>query len=480
MAERRERGTMAEFIENRTFDEISVGERAETTRALRQDDIESWAAVTGNISLLDLDPGPADTSVFAHGGGHSMWGASLFATLIGTRLPGLGSVTTSASLRILQPVRVGVSVTATVTVVEKRGDTGIVVLDCLLKDASGQVLLTGVTEVIAPRTKMRHALRDLPKVQLRRDDRYLDLVRMCDGLPALSCAVVHPCSADALKGAIDAAQRNLITPILVGPEKRIRATAADAGIDISPYRVVPADHSHHAAELSVALVRVGEAQTLMKGSLHTDELLSEVMRKESGLRTERRISHCYLVAVPTYARPLIISDAAINILPTLEDKRDIVQNAIEVAQAVGIERPKVAILSAVETVTVKIPSTLDAAALCKMAERGQIKGGVLDGPLAFDNAVDEDAAHAKGIVSPVAGKADILIVPDLEAGNMLAKQLTFMAGAEAAGMVVGARAPIILTSRADSARTRLASCAVAVLFAEAQRKGAALLKKAAG
>jgi phosphate acetyltransferase/phosphate butyryltransferase len=217
---------------------------------------------------------------------------------------------------------------------------------------------------------------------------------------------------------------------------------------------------------------------LMKGSLHTDELLSEVLRKEAGLRTERRLSHCFLIAVPTYARPIIVTDAAINIMPTLEEKRDIVQNAIELAHAVGIAEPKVAILSAVETVTVKIPSTIEAAALCKMAERGQITGGILDGPLAFDNAIDEEAARTKGIVSPVAGKADILVVPDLEAGNILAKQLTFMANAEAAGIVVGVRAPIVLTSRADSARTRLASCAVAVLFAEAQRKGAALLKKA--
>ena len=273
-------------------------------------------------------------------------------------------------------------------------------------------------------------------------------------------------------------ERNLIPPILIGPEKKIRAVAAEAGLDISPFRIVAAEHSHHAAELAVAMVRSGEAESLMKGSLHTDELLHEVTKKEGGLRTERRLSHCFLIAVPTYGRPIIVTDAAINILPTLEDKRDICQNAIELAHALGLAQPKVAILSAVEMVTPKIPSTIEAAALCKMADRGQITGGLIEGPLAFDNAVDEEAARTKGIVSPVAGKADILVVPDLEAGNMLAKQLTFMANAEAAGIVIGARVPIVLTSRADSARARLASCAVAVLFAAELRKGAALLKAA--
>ena len=330
----------------------------------------------------------------------------------------------------------------------------------------------------AARQKVRHPLRQLPKVQLRRDDRYLQLINMCDGLPPLTTAVVHPCSDDALRGAIEAAERNLISPILIGPENKIRAIAANENIDLTAYRIVPTEHSHHAAEVAVQMVRCGEAETLMKGSLHTDELLHEVMKKDGGLRTERRLSHCFLMAVPTYARPVIITDAAINILPTLEEKADIVQNAIELAHAVGVAQPKVAILSAVETVTPKIPSTIDAAALCKMADRGQIKGGLVDGPLAFDNAVDEEAARTKGIVSPVAGKADILIAPNLEAGNMLAKQLTFMADAEAAGIVIGARVPIILTSRADSARTRLASAALAVLFAAELRRGAALLKAA--
>jgi phosphate acetyltransferase len=470
---------MPKMIENKTFDEIAIGDSASMVRMLHERDAETWAAVTGNVNLIDLDPGPADTSMFAHGGGQVMWAASLFSTLAGTELPGLGSVTTAAEVRFHRPVAVDVPVKATITVAGKNADSGSVVLACAAVDAAGNELVTGRIEVLVAKTKQRFPLRDLPKVQLRREERYLQLIRMCEGLPTLPTAVVHPCSEDSLVGAVEAAQADLITPILIGPEAKIQALAASVGIDVSPYRLIASEHSHHSAELAVGLVRNGEAQALMKGSLHTDELLQEVLRKENGLRTERRISHCFLLAVPTYARPIIVSDAAINITPTLEDKAHICQNAIDLARAVGIREPKVAILSAVETVTPKIPSTLDAAALCKMADRGQITGGVLDGPLAFDNAVDIEAARTKGITSPVAGLADILIVPNLEAGNMLAKQLTFMADAEAAGIVIGARAPIVLTSRADSARTRLASCAVAVLLAEAQRKGEALLKAAA-
>jgi phosphate acetyltransferase len=323
---------------------------------------------------------------------------------------------------------------------------------------------------LAPTEKISQPVVEPPKVQLRREDRYLDLIKACEGLEPVTTAVVHPCSDDALVGAIQAAERGLIEPILVGPEKKIRAVAEQEEIDISPYRLISAEHSHHAAEQGVALVRAGEARALMKGSLHTDELLHAVMSKDKGLRTERRISHCFLLAVPTYSRPFIVTDAAINIFPDLAAKADICQNAIDLARAIGIRKPKVAILSAVETVTPAIPSTIEAAALCKMADRGQIRNGLLDGPLAFDNAIDLEAAETKGIVSPVAGLADILVVPDLEAGNMLAKQLTFMANAEAAGIVLGARVPIVLTSRADSAQTRLASCAVAVLLVEHRRK----------
>lgn len=292
-----------------------------------------------------------------------------------------------------------------------------------------------------------------------------DMLAQCADLPPMPTVVVHPCDATSLTGAIEAAEKGLLAPILVGPEHRIKGVAEAEGLDISPYRLVPTKHSHHSAEKSVALVRSGEASVLMKGSLHTDELMQEVMKKDTGLRTERRISHVYLLEVTTYPRPLMVTDGAINIYPTLEDKRDIVQNAIDLAHALGIKQPKVGILSAVETITPKIPSTVEAAALCKMAERGQITGGLLDGPLAFDNAISLEAARIKGINSEVAGQVDIMVAPDLEAGNMIAKQFTFLANAKAAGVVLGARVPIILTSRADSVKARLASCAVAAIFA---------------
>jgi len=307
---------------------------------------------------------------------------------------------------------------------------------------------------------------------------YPALIERCAELEPVSTAVAHPCDESSLTAAVEAAEAELIRPILVGPAAKIRAVAEQHGLDIRPYRLVDAPHSHAAAAKAVEIVRAGEAETLMKGSLHTDELMAEVVRKETGLRTERRISHVFIMDVPTYPKPLGVTDAAINIFPDLETKVDIVQNAIDMAHALGVERPKVAILSAVETVTPKIPSTIDAAALCKMAERGQITGGLLEGPLAFDNAISKEAAEIKGIRSEVAGDADILVVPDLEAGNMLAKQLSFLANADAAGIVLGARVPIILTSRADTVRARLASCAVAVLLAHARRQQAAMPKAA--
>lgn len=297
------------------------------------------------------------------------------------------------------------------------------------------------------------------------------LIERCRGLAPIRMAVAHPCDEPSLAGTAAAARAGLIEPILVGPEGRIRALASTLDIDIGGYRLVDQPHSHAAAERAVALVRAGEAAALMKGSLHTDELMEEVMRKETGIRTGRRISHVFVMDVPSYPKPLLITDAAINIAPTLDDKADIVRNAIELAHALGISRPKVAVLSAVETVTSRLPSTIDAAALCKMADRGQILGGLLDGPLALDNAISREACAIKQIDSPVAGDADILVVPDLEAGNMLAKELTFLAGADAAGIVLGARVPIVLTSRADSADAHAASCAIAVLCASHAARG---------
>jgi phosphate acetyltransferase len=313
-----------------------------------------------------------------------------------------------------------------------------------------------------------------------RHQKYEALIYACHALAPVRTAVAHPCDEPSLRGAVEATEAKIIKPILVGPQARIRALAASLNLDIANFRLVDTPFSHASAAKAVEIVRGGEADALMKGSLHTDELMAEVVNKDTGIRTARRISHVFIMDVPTYSKPLFITDAAVNIFPTLEDKVDIAQNAIELAQALGIKQPKVAILSAVETITSKIPSTIDAAALCKMAERGQITGAVLDGPLALDNAINRKAADIKHIVSLVAGDADILLVPDLEAGNMLAKELSFLANADAAGIVLGARVPIILTSRADNVRTRMASCAVAALYAHARRVAAAGIGKLAG
>src|SRR5215203_5217646 len=299
--------------------------------------------------------------------------------------------------------------------------------------------------------------------------KYERLLARCETLAPVPTAVVHPCEATALEGAVEAAQMGLIQPLLVGPAAKIMEVASASGIDISNLEIIDVPHSHVSAAKAVELIREGKAEILMKGSLHTDELMSAIVARDGGLRTARRISHVFVMDVPTYHKVLIVTDGAINIAPTLEDKVDICQNAIDLAISLGLEAPKVAILAAVETVTSKMPATIDAAALCKMAERGQIKGGRLDGPLGFDNAISKRAAETKGITSEVAGDPDILLAPDLEAGNILAKQLSFLAGADSAGLVLGARVPVILTSRADSVRSRIASCAVAALVAHARR-----------
>jgi len=303
-------------------------------------------------------------------------------------------------------------------------------------------------------------------------EKYDRLIGRCKSIPPTPTAVVHPCDESSLKGAVDAARVGLITPILVGPSARIREIAAKARLDIAKFRLVEAGYSQDSAAKAVELVRNAEAEALMKGSLHTEELMGAVVKRDTGLRTSRRISHCFVMDVPGHPEPLIITDAAVNIAPTLKEKVDIVQNAIDLAHDLGITEVRVAILSAMETVNPDVPSTLEAAALCKMADRGQITGALVDGPLALDNAISPEAAKIKKLDSPVAGRANILVVPDLEAGNMLAKSLTFLAGADAAGIVLGAKVPIILTSRADSLISRLASCAVATLVAEARRASA--------
>jgi phosphate acetyltransferase/phosphate butyryltransferase len=342
---------------------------------------------------------------------------------------------------------------------------GRLTLACTCLNQNGKMVIEGVSRVIAPHDKVRRPRVLLPEVKLHvQGAQYAKLIAATEALAPVRTAVVHPCDVLSVTGALDAARQGMIVPLLVGPKGKIEAAAKAARRSLEGIELLDVPHSHAAAEAAVALVRAGKAEALMKGALHTDELMDAVVDATLGLRTERRMSHVYVLDVPTYPKPLLITDAAINISPDLAAKRDIVQNAIDMAHALGIAQPKVAILSSVETVNPRVASTLDAAALCKMADRGQITGGLIDGPLAFDNAISPAATAAKGIVSDVAGKADILVAPDLEVANMMAKQLIYLAGADAAGIVLGARVPIILTSRADSPASRLASCALAQLF----------------
>ena len=468
-----------EWIENRTFDQLKAGDSACLTRTLTARDIQLFAAVSGDVNPAHLDADYARSDMFRKVIAHGMWGAGLISAVLGTELPGPGTIYLGQSLRFIRPVGIGDTITASVTVSQKHDDKHVVVLDCHCTNQAGDDVITGEATVIAPSESVRRPRMALPDIRLSDHGHYRRLIAAAASGTPVPTAVVHPASPSAITAAVEAAQAGFIDPILVGPEERIRAAAIEAGEDISAFRLVPTPHSHAAAAAAVALVHAGEAQALMKGSLHTDELMGAIVAREGGLRTERRISHAYLMDVPDHPTPLIITDAAINIAPTLTEKADIIRNAIDLAHVIGIEEPKVAILAAVETVNPDMPSTLEAAALCKMADRGQITGGLLDGPLAFDNAISAAAAREKGIVSPVAGKAEILVVPNLEAGNMLAKQLTFLGGADAAGIVLGARVPIILTSRADSLRTRLASCAVAVLMARAATKAAPGLPESA-
>jgi phosphate acetyltransferase/phosphate butyryltransferase len=453
-----------QFIENRTYNEIVVGDHAELTRRLKPQDIELFAVMSGDMNPAHVDADYAKDDIFHGIIAHGMWGGALISAVLGTELPGPGTIFLDQSLKFEAPVGLGDTVIVRVEVTEKQ-DNGRLLLACTCLNQHGKMVIEGGARVIAPREKVRRPRVVLPEVHLHvQGAQYARLIAATEALALVRTAVVHPCDALSLTGALEAAHLGMIVPVLVGPRARIEAAADQAGRSLAGIEIVDTPHSHAAAAAAVALVRAGKVAALMKGSLHTDELMEAVIDATFGLRTERRMSHVYVLDVPTYPKPLLITDAAINIQPDLAVKRDIVQNAIDLARALGIKRSKVAILSAVETVNPRMPTTLDAAALCKMADRGQITGGVLDGPLAFDNAISTVAAAAKGIVSEVAGAADILVAPDLESANMMAKQLIYLAGADAAGIVLGATVPIILTSRADSATSRLASCALAQLF----------------
>ena len=453
-------------VQNRTFAEIQPGESASATYKLTERDIRLFAVVSGDLNPTHLGMENACGHQLT---GHAMWGGSLISGLLGNQLPGPGTVYRSQTLYFAQPLQLGDRLTVSIVVREKHAPN-IVVFDCSGLNRRGETVFTGVAEVYAPLTKEELELPEMPLVSVQDHDLFEDYVQRCHKLEPLKTAVAHPCDESSLAAVVQAAQQGLMLPILVGPAERIRKLAQQAQLDIDRFELIDMPHSEESATAAVALVRQGRADALMKGSLHTDELMAAVVARDTGLRTDRRISHVFVMDVPTYHKALFVTDAAVNIAPTLDDKVHIAQNAIDLAIALGVDTPKVAILAAVETVNAKMPSTTDAASLCKMADRGQITGGELDGPLAMDNAISKVAARIKKIESNVAGDADILLVPDLEAGNILAKQLSFLANADAAGIVLGARVPIILTSRADSERTKLASVAVAVLLAAARRR----------
>lgn len=463
-------GTALPPLRNRTFDEIAIGDSASIERTLTAEDIQLFAVMSGDINPTHVDPDFAATTGLDDVIAHGMWGGALISGLLGTRLPGPGTLYESQTLEFLAPVRIGDTLTVTATVTARDAATRRVTLRCTCVNQDGTTVIEGDAEVIAPQERIERARATLPEVRLTTGGngtrRLLDHVQPMGAVPM---AVVHPCNALSLSGAIDARDAGLIKPVLVGPKARIEAAAEEAGLDLAGIPIEDVPHSHAAGARAAEMAAAGEVEALMKGSLHTDELLAAILPSAAGLRTKRRVSHCFLMQTPAYPRPFIITDAAINIAPTLEEKADIIRNAIDLANAIGVDQPRVAILAAVETVNPRMPATLDAAALCKMADRGQITGGILDGPLAFDNAVSVAAARIKGIESDVAGMADVLVVPDLESGNMLAKQLEYMGDAVSAGIVLGAKVPVVLTSRADPRSSRIAACAIAALLAHRYR-----------
>ena len=458
-----------DWMENHTYDEIRVGQSVRRVRALTLADIQAFAAVSGDTNPAHLDPDYANDTLFHGVVAHGMWGAALISALLGTHFPGPGTLYLQQDLHFTRPVRVGDTLTVEVQAPSKDDAKKHLELDCRVTNQHGDVVLHGIARVLAPTQKVRRPRVQAPHIQLFDPQaRFRALLAQRGELPAVRCAVVHPCDPESLSGALDAAEHGLIIPVLVGPLLKIQSTAQAAGRSLQGIECVDVPHSHAAATEAVRLAVGGEVEILMKGSLHTEELLHEVLQ-QPGLRTGRRMSHVFRFDVPLYPKPLWVTDAALNIRPSLRDKADIVQNAIDLARTLGVAQPKVAVLAAVETVNPDMPATIDAAALCKMADRGQIQGGLLDGPLAFDNAVSVHAAQIKHIQSTVAGDADILMVPDLESGNILAKQLEYLAGASGAGLVVGARVPIALTSRADSAMTRVASALLALIAAHQAR-----------
>jgi phosphate acetyltransferase len=459
------RAMPAAFIENRTYDEIKVGDSATLTRTLRPEDIQLFAIMSGDVNPAHVDPEYAHSSMFHEVIAHGMWGGALISTVLGTEFPGPGTIYIGQTLKFSRPVKVGDTITVKVTCKEKFDRNKHIIFECLCTNQDGLKVIAGEAEVLAPTEKVKRERFELPEFTISdRWARYKKLLARAKGLPAATAVFAQPVHAESLQSAVTAAESGILRPVLVGPEKAIREIAAQNGIDLKGCRIVDVPHVRAAVARAVEMARAGDADILVQGDVTTQDFMLRLIGPE-GLRTVRRLSHVLYIDVPSYPRPIIISDMMVNIEPTLEAKVEIVQNAIDFAHMMGIPEPKVAILAGIDIVTPKMRTTLDAAALCKMADRGQITGAVIDGPLGIDNALSIVAARSAHLKSAVAGQADVLIAPDLEAGNMLAKQLEHLSDAISGGVVLGGKVPIVLANRNDSIESRVASLVLSLLVA---------------
>jgi len=461
---------MEESHSNRTWDELHAGDEAVVERVVAERDIVLFSHASGNLNPMHMPGIDVDGDGKSDTVAPSMWIGSLVSAVLGNLLPGAGTLLLTQQFEFGERARVGDTLRVTVRVLEKH-ERPRAMLEFRVEVVDGEMVAQGRAEVLAPLHRVVTNEADRPALLMDQHDHFTRLIDIAASLPPLPTAVVWPDDPNSLRGTLLSMRRGLITPVLIGARARLEDAAAECGEALGDVPVIDAADHEAAAAKAVQLVHAGEVRAIMKGNVHSDELLAHVVKKDGGLRAGRRISHVFVLDVPTLDHPLFVSDAAINIAPDLPTKADIVQSSIDLARACGVPLPRVAVLSAVETVNVSIPSSLDAAILAKMSDRGQITGGLVDGPLAMDNAIDAAAARTKKIVSPVAGAAQVLIVPNLEAGNMLAKQLTFVSRAQPAGLVVGARVPVMLTSRADNDQARLASCAVAILYDHWRREG---------
>lgn len=455
-----------DYLENRTFDEIKVGDTATLTRTLTEKDIQVFAIMSGDINPAHVDIEYAQSDMFHKIIGHGMWGASLISTVLGTELPGPGTIYIGQTLRFKKPVGLGDTLTVSVTAIEKKPEKNRVIFSCECKNQHHDVVMEGQAEVLAPTKKIRRKKTTLPEISLRRPyslfDVYLERAKQFEPLRA---ATIHPTHPRIIKAVHAAAEAGMIEPILIGPEAHIKQAASEAEIDISHYSLLNMENSAAAIHKAISMARNGEVGVIIRGGAVRDDLLKAMQRSEKGLLTERSLSYAAVLDVPTYPKALILTDTYINTDPNLEVKREITQNAIDYAQALGIETPRVAVLAGMDMISSSMKSTVDAAALCKMAERGQIKGAILDGPLTFDNVISHDVATAKGISSPVAGIADILVVPNVETGNILSKQLEYLAESRNAGLVIGGRVPVLM-SHINDIHLSTVSCALAILYSQ--------------